>query len=318
MIAPLALTVLALVLAFAGPWLLRRSSWPARSPGVGIAAWQALSFSLIATVFWAGVSLAVPVIPGTTDLAELVRACAMALQEQYSTPGGAVVSATGAVASLIVLGRVGYCLTAGLVGAARARRRQLAALSMIARPHRDYDALIVDHPTAAAYCLPGRGRNIVLTNSALEALSRAELTAVIAHERAHLRGRHHLILAVADALHRSFPGVTAFREARAALGDLVEMLADDTAARSGDRMTVATALVRLAERPLTPAVALGAGGESALGRVRRLVAPARPLGTRRTLTAVLATCALLLLPLILAVAPASAAGGMPPCRVAAT
>lgn len=313
MIAPLTLIGFALALALVGPWLLRRSSWPDRSPRVGIAAWQALSISLVVTVFLAGIALAVPAMPWTTDLAELLRACAMVLREQYSTPGGAVVSATGAVAALTVLGRVGYCLTSGLLGAARTRKRQLAALSIIARPHHNYDALIIDHPTAAAYCLPGRGRSIVLTSSTLAALDHNQLAAVVAHERAHLRGHHHLILAVADALQRSFPGITAFREAQAALGRLVEMLADDTAARGGDRLTVATALVRLGEHAMMPAAALGAGGESAVTRVRRLVAPARPLGTRRTMVAVLATGALLFLPLLLAIAPASAAGTMPPC-----
>ncbi|TAM68634.1 MAG: M56 family peptidase [Microbacteriaceae bacterium] len=313
MIAPVTLLIFALFLALLGPVVLRRSTWPERSPRIGIAAWQALSASLVLAVLLAGVALAVPAIPWTTDLAELVRACAMALREQYSTPGGAVVSATGAVAAFLVAGRVSYCLARGLSEASRSRRRLLHALAMVARPHPDYNALIVEHPAAAAYCLPGRGRQVVLTTAALAALDHEQLSAVLAHERAHLRGRHHLILAAADALQRAFPGVAAFREARNDLGRLIEMLADDTAAKEGDRLTVATALVRLGEHTATPAVALGAGGESALGRVRRLVAPARPLGVKRTALATLATGALLALPLFFAIAPASAAGTMPPC-----
>ncbi|WP_449406871.1 M56 family metallopeptidase [Microbacterium maritypicum] len=318
MIAPIALIGFALLLAMAGPVLLRRSSWPERSPRIGIAAWQALSVSLVVTVFLTGVALAVPAIPWTTDLAELVRACAMALRAQYSTPGGVVVSATGAVAALTVFGRFGYCLANGLTSSARNRSRQLAALDMIARPHHDSGALIVDHPAAAAYCLPGRGRHIVLTSSTLAALDREQLAAVLAHEGAHLRGNHHLILAVSEALRRAFPGVGAFRESHAALERLVEMQADDTAARHGSRLTVATALVRLGEHAMTPSAALGAGGASAVDRVRRLVAPARPLGARKALMATLATGALLVLPLFLAVAPASAAGAMPPCPADST
>lgn len=313
MIAPVTLIVFALLLALLGPMVLRRSPWPERSPRIGIAAWQALSASLVLTVLLAGVALAVPAIPWTTNLAELIRACAMALRKQYSTPGGAVVSATGAVAALMVLGRVAYCLARGLRDASRSRKRQLQALTMVAQPHPDHNALIVEHPAAAAYCLPGRGRQIVLTTAALAALDQDQLSAVLAHERAHLRGQHHLILAAADALQRAFPGVAAFREARNALGRLIEMLADDTAAREGDRLTVATALVRLGEHAPTPAAALGAGGESALGRVRRLIAPAQPLGIKRTALATLATGALLALPLFFAIAPASAAGTMPPC-----
>ena len=315
MIAPAALIIFAVILAVLGPVLLRRSTWLERAPKIGIAAWQALSISLLSTVLLAGSALALPAIPWTTDLAALIRACAMALREQYSTPGGAIVSATGAVAVLAVLARVTYCLVAGLAHAARNRRVQLQTLAMIAQPHDEYDALVVEHSSAAAYCLPGRNRQVVLTSATLAALDHKQLVAVLAHERAHLQGRHHLILAVADALQNAFPGVAAFSEARSALGRLVEMLADDTAARRSDRLTVATALVRLAEHGMTPVAALGAGGESSLGRVRRLVAPARPLGTGRIALATMGVGALLALPLFFAVAPASATEAMPPCPV---
>ncbi len=313
MTAPIVLIVFAVVLALLGPVVLRRSSWPERSPWVGIFAWQALSISLVLTVLLAGVALAVPTISLTTNLDEFIRVCAMALRAQYSTPGGAVVSATGAVAAVTVLGRVTYCIARELASASRNRKRQLHTLNMVAQPHQAYDALIVEHTAAAAYCLPGRGRRIVLTTATLTALDGDQLSAVLAHERAHLRGHHHLILAGASALERAFPGVAAFRHAHLALVRLVEMLADDSAARKGDRLTVATALVRLGEHGITPAMALGAGGESTLSRVRRLVAPQRPLGIQKTILATLATGALLALPLFLAVAPASAAGTMPPC-----
>ena len=41
----------------------------------------------------------------------------------------------------------------------------------------------------AAYCVPGRPATIVLTSGALAVLDPAQLTAVLAHERAHLAGR---------------------------------------------------------------------------------------------------------------------------------
>lgn len=315
MTAPVVLIVLAVLLAVPAPMLLKRSTWLERSPRLGVVAWQALSISLVSTVVLAGLALAVPAVPWTTDLAQLVRACAMALLEQYSTPGGAVVSTTGIVAALAVLARVGYSLARGLTTVARSRKRQLQALAMIASPHAHLDALVIEHATPAAYCLPGRHGHIVLTSAVLSALDRNQLHAVLAHERAHLRGRHHLILAAADALLHAFPGVPAFRDARSALGRLVEMLADDNAAASSNRLTVATALVRLAERGVTPAAALGAGDESALRRVRRLVAPARPLGTGRSVVAAIATGALLALPMFFAIVPAAAAGTMPPCPV---
>ena len=318
MIAPTALLIFAVLLAVFGPMLLHRSTWLERAPKIGIAAWQALSISLLSTVLLAGSALALPAIPWTTDLAALIRACAMLLREQYSTPGGALVSATGAAAVIAIVSRVAYCLATGLALAARNRKAQLHTLALIAQPHDEYDALVVDHSSAAAYCLPGRNRQIVLTSATLAALDHRQLVAVLAHERAHLQGRHHLILAVADALQRAFPGVGAYREARSALGRLVEMLADDAAAQRSDRLTVATALVRLAEHGITPLAALGAAGESSLVRVRRLVSPTHPLGTGRVMLATVGVGALLALPLFFAVAPASAAGNMPPCQMDST
>lgn len=315
MTAPAVLTVFAVALALLGPALLSRASWLERSPRIGIAAWQALSVSLVSAALLAGLSLAVPAIPWTTDLGQLIRTCAMTIVAQYSTPGGAVVSATGAAAALVILARVAYCVVADRTHAARNRKAQLDALALIARPHLRYDALVVEHPAAAAYCLPGRARQVVLTSATLSALDHSQLLAVLAHERAHLRGRHDLILAAADSLQRAFPRVAAFRTARTELGRLVEMLADDNAARQSDRTTVATALVRLAEHGMTPVTALGAGGESALSRVRRLISPVRPLGAGRTTLAALALGILVAVPVFVAIAPASAAPPMPPCPV---
>lgn len=87
-------------------------------------------------------------------------------------------------------------------------------------------AAVIDHAVPAAYCLPGRGRRIVLTSAALTALSDDELNAVLAHERAHLSGRHHLVVAFADGLSRAFPNVPLFRRAQEQVGRLVEMLAE--------------------------------------------------------------------------------------------
>ncbi|WP_051441480.1 M56 family metallopeptidase [Arthrobacter sp. H14] len=315
MTAPIALIVFVLAAVIFGPRLLRRLDWLSRAPRMGILAWQALSASVVLAVVLAGLSLAVPAIPWTTDVAALIEACAMALRAHYSTPGGAAVSATGAVLALAVIIRVGYCLFRGLLTSHRTKKHQLNALVMVAQRHQGSEALVVDHPSAAAYCLPGRHRTVVFTTAALEALDKDQFAAVLAHERAHLRGHHHLILAAAEALQRSFPRLGAFRTAHTEVSGLVEMLADDNAVRSNDRFTVATALVRLAERGAAPSTALSAGGDTALFRVRRLVAPANPLGPARTMAAVLATTAVIILPLLILAAPAATASQHLACPI---
>lgn len=306
MTPPLALLAYALAAATAGAWMLRRSAWPSRSPRWGIAAWQALTASIISAVVLAGASLALPNIPLTTRLADLIDACSAALRAQYATPGGAAVSLSGAALAMVVLSRVGYCFSVSLVGPARCRRRQRQALALVARRDDRLGTLVVDHPTALAYCLPGRHREIVLTSAAMAALDAQQLWAVLAHERAHLRGRHDLILAVAAAAERAFPRVPAFRDARAEVALLVEMLADDVAGRGSDRLTMATALVQLADGT-TPKAALGAGGKTALARVRRLLVPADPLGPLRSALAAVLTAAVLVTPVVIVSGPAVAA-----------
>lgn len=303
MTAPITLAVFAVLVATLGPRLLGQFAWLDRSPRLGIFSWQALSFSVVAAVVLAGAALALPAVPFSADIAQLLSACAMALRAQYATPGGAALSATGAVLAVSVLARAGYCLTAGLVTAARERRRQLDALALFARRHGGCDALVVDHPAAAAYCLPGRREQVVLTTGALAALDHDQLAAVLAHERAHLRGRHDLVLATAAALQRAFPRVPVFQDAHRELASLVEMLADDVAARRNDRLTIATALVQLAEAS-APIAALGAGGSTSLARVRRLVAPAQPLGATRSVLAAVVAAAVLATPVAVVAAPA--------------
>ncbi|MGI5286510.1 M48 family metalloprotease [Nonomuraea polychroma] len=108
----------------------------------------------------------------------------------------------GLVVSAGIAGRLVYGIGGELVAAGQERRRHLALLEMAARRDVELGALVLEHNVAAAYCLPGGGGRIVLTTSTLAALDDRRLAAVLAHERAHLRGRHHLLMAVARVLRR--------------------------------------------------------------------------------------------------------------------
>ena len=314
MIAPLLLALFALLAAALAPRLLRSAAWVERSPGVGILLWQALSGSVLLATVLAGAALALPAVPLTTNLAELLSACGEALRAQYSTPAGAAASAGGTLVVLAVVGRAVSCLSAGLLQARRQRGRQLQALALVARADHRSGALVVDHPAAVAYCLPGPRGHVVLTTAALAALDTDEVAAVLAHERAHLRARHHLVVAMSAALQRAFPRIPVFRDAHCELARLVEMHADDAAAQRSERMTIATALVRLAESP-APAPSLGAGGSTSLARVRRLVAPAQPLTAPGRALGVVAAVVLVTAPVGIVTAPAVAAATTQLCPV---
>jgi Zn-dependent protease with chaperone function len=296
------------VLACAGPWVLRRG-WADRLPALAVAGWQALTASVVGAVVLAGVALAVPTPLVSIDLAEVLDACVLALRAQYATPGGAAVGSGAAVLALTVVVRCTYSAVRELAASGGQRRRHHDALALLGRPDPRLGAVILDHRLPAAYCLPGRGRRIVLTTAALDALDDDQLQAVLAHERAHLAARHDLAVAGALAFERAFPKVALFRIARMEIERLVELLADDAAVRTSEPVTLAEALLTIAEGAggAHPAGALAAGGGSATAaRIRRLITGAPRPASRPQVTAGLTVIAgLLALPILLVAAPAA-------------
>jgi Zn-dependent protease with chaperone function len=271
----LALVASAVLLGFlAGPALdrLRR---PAVGPAAAIACWAAaLAGTFIANAAVVVVALIAPPGPGHGLLGRL-RDC---LPHHGSL---AVIAA--AAATLALLTACCSRLASGLPRLGRAvrrRRRHREVLRLVAREHAGHaDVLVLDHPVPVAYSLPARRRAIVVSTGAQEALTGAELDAVLAHERAHLRQRHHALLLMLDVVHALLPWLPTVRRAKSRLPLLLEMAADDAAASAYGRRTLVDALCRLSAAP-GAAGALGAAGESGpaalVERVLRLEAAPAP------------------------------------------
>jgi Zn-dependent protease with chaperone function len=134
---------------------------------------------------------------------------------------------------------------------------------------------VLEAPQPAVYCVPGRPATVVLTTGALAVLDPPQLLAVLAHERAHLAGRHHLLVTLGKATRAGFPAVPLFTRGADEVARLAEMRADDVAARRSGRDTLLQALVAMGTgRPLpTPAPALAATGGIVSARVGRLLDP---------------------------------------------
>jgi Zn-dependent protease with chaperone function len=258
------------VVSAAGARWLPRSAWPLQAPRAGIAAWLAGALSVAGAWAGAGLILAVPCAQFSTDPA-MMRACLSVLRAQYASPAGAAAGAGGAVIVVAVLGRVAWSYGSAVAAARRCRARHDDALAVLARPGPAADVMIINNDQPAVYCIPGR-RRIVLTSGALSCLDDGQLDAVLAHERAHMLERHHLVLRLAAALESAFPAVRFFGVAAQQIAYLVEVAADDAAVRRAPRLTVAAALLAVAAAGV-PAGALGAGGSAAAQRIRRLIDP---------------------------------------------
>ncbi|MER5946259.1 M56 family metallopeptidase [Streptomyces sp. NPDC001904] len=160
----------------------------------------------------------------------------------------------------------------------------------------DGDLLVVAGTDVDAFALPGyRGRagRVVVTAGTLRTLKPGERDVLMAHERAHLAGRHHLLSAVVDLAAVVHP---ALRTVRTSLSFHLERWADEAAAEAvGDRRTAAAAIARAAlarsSHDVTGYPLLSAARGPVPRRVEALLAPApsAPTGRTRRTGAALAT-----------------------------
>ncbi|MEV1249569.1 M56 family metallopeptidase [Nonomuraea sp. NPDC049750] len=300
MIAAIVLMLYTIVAAIWLPELGRRAArWAERAPRLAIVLWQAAGVSVVASAVLAALAFAVPADVVGHGLAELFAICADMLSDGS---GLTWTSAVALSAAALLLARAAYCGAAVLLRAHVERREHAAMLDLLGQHDNDLGAVVIDYAERLAYCVPGRRAKMVITTGALHTLAPEQVTAVLEHERAHLRGRHHLALAAAEALARAFPGVPLFERARTEITRLIELLADDVAARRHPRAQIAAALVRLATGR-APAFTLGAGGETALTRVRRMLNPEAPLRRRERLAGLAAVAVLLGGPAMVALVP---------------
>jgi beta-lactamase regulating signal transducer with metallopeptidase domain len=141
-------------------------------------------------------------------------------------------------------------------------------------------------------------------------LDGAQLAAVVAHERAHLHERHHLLLLPFVAWEAALPVLPAAARAHRAVRELVEMRADDVALRSlprpAARRTLARAIVAAAggASGQVPSGALAVAGGVLGARVVRLLEPPHPLPPQARWAVLVAAGLLLLLPTVLLIVPA--------------
>jgi Zn-dependent protease with chaperone function len=266
----IALLVYSVAISAAGTRWLARAAWPLQAPRVGVAAWLAGAVSVTASAAASGLILAIPCVQFTTDPRTL-QVCLSLWRAQYASPAGAAAGVAGGMLTVTILGRLAWFYGSAMNAARRRRSVHDDALALIGRPGPTPDVAIIDSDQPAAYCVPGR-RRIVLTTGALNRLDDRQLDAVLAHERAHLSERHHLMVTLAAALKHALPPVRFFTLAAQQVSDLVEAAADDAATRRASRLTLAAALLAMATAD-APAWALGAGGSAATERINRLIDP---------------------------------------------
>ena len=293
----------------AGSWgaaALAQARWTARAPRLAIAAWQALASSVLLSIAAAGAALAVGFQHVRGDLAQLLNLCAENLKHGYASPGGTLLATLGVVSSGILVARTGWCAFSTWRQDAGERRARVAMLDIVGRSDIVPDALVLDHQVPYAFCIGGRRRRVVVTSALLESLDQRELEAVLAHEAAHLRQRHHLALTICRTTFGTLaPVFPAFRTAMPLVRLLAELSADDSARRRIGAEPLQSALLRLA-RVSAPSGTLAASANHVETRLIRLGHHNTGLPRHRALLTGMIIAGVVAVPLALAAAPALA------------
>lgn len=298
------LSLLALLLAGPVPAALARARWPVHSARAALVLWQSIGAAAVLSAFGAGLAIASRLLvpdasgrPTTSPTAEI----AMLGHPLW------IVYVVALALTLVVGARLLLTVVRVAVRTRRLRERHRDLVDLLDTEHvpelhgRSADLRVLAAAEPLAYCLPGLRSRVVVSRTTLTSLEPEELRAVLAHERAHLRARHDLVLEAFLVLHTAFPRGVRSRSALRAVRLLVELLADDAAARRAGPKPLARALVACAGAG-SPSGAMAAGGPDTLARVQRLADPCGP--RRATATAAyLVSVAILVVPTLAVAVP---------------
>lgn len=307
------LGIVAIVLAWPVPILLSAARWPPRAPGIALVLWQ--SIALAGGLSMIGSLLCYGLLPFGSNLPAGILSVHFHLAGG-ALPAGATFTHVLALSAALMLGaHLLLNLATTFAGAERQRRRHHHLIDLLSEPLPDRPGTrVIAHAAPVAYCLPGLTRSAtVLSEGLLRLLDADQLRGVIAHERAHLRQQHHLVLLAFKSWRSALPWFPIANRAENAVALLVEMLADDQARRHVDDRTLATAIVlvgsaghgRPGADPALAGLAAAATSATELGhplvtpRVHRLLTPQPALPLAAGVAAGAVAAGLLALPALL-------------------
>jgi len=285
----LILALLASLLTWPIPAALAKATWPARDPLVALLCWQAIGLA-------GGLSLiGAPLVYALASTGSSVMSGGTALMGWESRAGLGWDHAAALAVAVAIAARLLWSLGKGAVRVWRMRSRQRAMLQVVVKPGSSPCVHVIDVVDAIAFSIPGAPPMIVLSQAMLNQLDDRELAAVVAHERAHLSRRHHLLMLPFVSWREAFPWLPGTTSAYDSAHNLVELQADDAACNAVDRLTLARALARTCVEGTRDTV-LTIDREVTVARVRRLVAPQSPLHSAVRVLIVAAAAALVVGP----------------------
>jgi len=286
------LLLYSLVVLWVGPPILRGLTRSGYSPSLGAAAWMTAIGSVLVSWLAAMTFTLADLVHHWNHSDSVLAHCLEILRD----------IAVGNALQLGLLLLDGLGVTAIAISATRLVRMLMrmrcqthehaSDVRMVGRRLTGLDAVVIDAPEPVAYCIAGRPHEVVITSAALATLTKPQLAAILAHERAHLDGRHPEIVAVARGLAATFPGLALMTEGAQHISRLLEMCADDAAASEYGPQPILGGILTLAGAAPIPSGALGATGAAVVARAERLAAARKTgFGRNAVMSAVIAIMA---------------------------
>jgi Zn-dependent protease with chaperone function len=248
---------------------LLRARWTEVAPRAAIVLWQsvglALGVALLGVCFEVGSSSST----GAGPRRSVTDFTASQLPLPSST-GMRPSELFGMTAGVIVVTLLFGSLLVRAVGIARVRARQRVLIDLVGTECEGLPGtVILEHPRATAFGLPGLRGRVVVSSAAIDTLSADELRAVLAHERAHLHAHHDLVLFPFRSLASSLPESRSLAAVSNRVGTLVEMAADNRALRECEPGALASALCALADGGTSPVRGSASAATSMNQRIER-------------------------------------------------
>ena len=194
-----------------------------------------------------------------TGIFGLAGGCWTALSSGYLPGWREGMAAFSVVGAAGIAARLAWA-TAGWHRRRRDHAPHVAQLRLLAAGTPPLEPLWVRDNRPLAMSIGGRPGVILMSDALRSQLTPEAVAATLEHERAHLRGRHHVLIAIVDTLAAALPAVPLLRAAPPAIRELIELAADAQAARRCGPAAVGEALSRLTGQPTSPIGLAMAGG----------------------------------------------------------
>lgn len=284
------------------PLWLKQAQWPSRAPGAALILWQALGISgglalVTAPLTWGLQPFGPGIISALTELWSVFQTQgpeAVVEDERWHPLGLAAITL-----GLLLFAHLALVLLHTAYRTFRQRKKHREFVEILsATLQEDQHGLVdgatgtgktrvlpVEHPLA--YCLPAINQPLtIVSRGLLNELTTPQLSAVLAHESAHLIQRHDLLRLAFQAWHKAAPWFPATGVAVTEVTELTEIMADEYALRTHKRDDLMTALAHTVEATDSPAQSTNSNDEAPDAdvnsrRIKRLLNPDKPLGSCR-------------------------------------